>query len=129
MITKRKEINPLDISFKEFMPGQIIQSTQFNDDMNDIEEKVNELIDDHNVVSKDLYTHIEDKDNPHNVDAHQTGTYYAEEIDEFIQDVKSGNLYDNAITNRVLDDDSVENRNIVDGSITNSKLDSSIGNQ
>ena len=129
MTTKRKEINPLDISFKEFMPGQIIQSTQFNDDMNDIEEKVNELIGDHNVVSKDLYTHIEDKDNPHNVDAHQTGTYYADEIDEFIQDVKSGNLYDNAITNRVLDDDCVDNRNIIDGSITNSKLDSSIGSQ
>ena len=129
MTTKRKEINPLDISFKEFMPGQIIQSGQFNDDMNDIEEKVNELIDDHNVVSKDLYTHIEDKNNPHNVDAHQTGTYYAEEIDEFIQDVKSGNLYDNAITNRVLDDDCVDNRNIIDGSITNSKLDSSIGSQ
>ena len=129
MTIKRKEINSLDISFKEFMPGQIIQSVQFNDDMNDIEEKVNELIDDHNVVSKDLYTHIADKDNPHNVDAHQTGTYYAEEIDEFIQDVKSGNLYDNAITNRVLDDDSVVNRNIVDGSITYSKLDNSIGNQ
>lgn len=129
MTTKRKEINPLDISFKEFMPGQIIQSIQFNDDMNDIEEKVNELIDDHNVVSKDLYTHIEDKDNPHNVDAHQTGTYYADEIDEFIQDVKSGNLYDNAITNRVLDDDCVDNRNIIDGSITYSKLDNSIGNQ
>ena len=129
MTTKRKEINPLDISFKEFMPGQIIQSGQFNDDMNDIEEKVNEIIDDHNVVSKDLYTHLEVFDNPHRVDAHQTGTYFAEEIDEFIQDVKSGNLYDNSITNRVLDDDSVDNRNIIDGSITNSKLDSSIGSQ
>lgn len=129
MTIKSKEINPLDISFKEFMPGQIIQSGQFNDDMNDIEEKVNEIIDDHNVVSKDLYTHLEVFDNPHRVDAHQTGTYFTEEIDEFIQDVKSGNLYDNSITNRVLDDDSVDNRNIIDGSITNSKLDSSIGSQ
>ena len=85
MTTKRKEINPLDISFKEFMPGQIIQSGQFNDDMNDIEEKVNEIIDDHNVVSKDLYTYIEDKDNPHNVYDYKTGTYFAEERYEFIQ--------------------------------------------
>ena len=34
-----KTISDLDISFKEFMPGQVIQSTQFNDDMKDIEEK------------------------------------------------------------------------------------------
>ena len=34
----------LDIPFKEFMPGQIIQSSQFNDDMLDIEDKVNEII-------------------------------------------------------------------------------------
>ena len=39
-----KTISDLDISFKEFMPGQIIQSAQFNDDMRDIEEKVNEML-------------------------------------------------------------------------------------
>ena len=124
-----KNINHLDISFKEFMPGQIIQSGQFNDDMNDIEEKVNEICDEHNTVSFKLKEHLTYTNNPHKVTAHQTGTYTSREIDEFVLDVKSGNLYDNAITNRVLDDDSVENRNIVDGSITISKLDNSIGNQ
>lgn len=124
-----KTINPLDISFKEFMPGQIIQSGQFNDDMNDIEEKVNEICDEHNTVAYKLKEHLTYTNNPHKVTAHQTGTYSSREIDEFIQDVKSGNLYDNAITNRVLDDDCVDNRNIIDGSITNSKLDNYIGSQ
>ena len=105
-----KNINHLDISFKEFMPGQIIQSGQFNDDMKDIEEKVNEICDEHNTVAYKLKEHLTFTNNPHKVTAHQTGTYTSREIDEFVQDVKNGNLYDNAITNRVLDDDCVDNR-------------------
>ena len=99
-----KTISDLDISFKEFMPGQIIQSAQFNDDMRDIEDTVNELVNEHNIVSTELSEHVDNLDNPHQVDAHQTGTYNSTEIDEFFQDIKGGNLDDNAITNRVLDE-------------------------
>ena len=129
MATNSKQLKPLDIPFKEFMPGQVIQSVQFNDDMRDIEDTVNELVNEHNIVSTELSVHVDNLDNPHQVDAHQTGTYNATEIDEFFQDVRGGNLDDNAITNRVLDDDCVNTRNYIDNSITASKLDISVGNQ
>lgn len=129
MATNSKQLKPLDIPFKEFMPGQVIQSVQFNDDMRDIEDTVNELVGQHNIVSTELSEHVDNLDNPHQVDAHQTGTYNATEIDEFFQDVRGGNLDDNAITNRVLDDDCVNTRNYMDNSITASKLDISVGNQ
>ena len=129
MATNSKQLKPLDIPFKEFMPGQVIQSVQFNDDMRDIEDTVNELVNEHNIVSTELSEHVDNLDNPHQVDAHQTGTYNATEIDEFFQDVRGGNLDDNAITNRVLDDDCVNTRNYMDNSITASKLDISVGNQ
>ena len=129
MATNSKQLKPLDIPFKEFMPGQVIQSVQFNDDMRDIEDTVNELVGEHNIVSTELSEHLDNVDNPHQVDAHQTGTYNATEIDEFFQDIRGGNLNDNAITNRVLDDECVDTRNYMDNSITASKLDISVGNQ
>ena len=129
MATNSKQLKPLDIPFKEFMPGQVIQSVQFNDDMRDIEDTVNELVNEHNIVSTELSEHVDNLDNPHQVDAHQTGTYNATEIDEFFQDIKGGNLDDNAITNRVLDDECIDTRNYMDNSITVSKLDLSVGNQ
>lgn len=119
----------LDIPFKEFMPGQIIQSSQFNDDMLDIEDKVNEIITKHNGVDIRLSEHQRNLLNPHEVNPHQIGTYENTEIDELINDVKDGNLFDNAIINRVLSDGCVDNRVIQDGAVTVSKVDSDLGSQ
>ena len=124
-----KTINDLDISFKEFMPGQIIQSAQFNDDMRDIEEKVNEVIGQHNGVASTVVDHLNNKNNPHEVTAHQVGTYTTTEVDEFIEDVKHGHLYDRSITNSVLADWSVDNRTIKDRTITAVKVEDGFGNQ
>lgn len=124
-----KTINDLDISFKEFMPGQIIQSAQFNDDMRDIEEKVNEVIGEHNKVSTSVMEHICSENNPHRVTAHQVGTYTVDEIDGLIEEVKDGHLYDNAITNRVLGDGCVDNRTLKDKTITAVKVEDGFGNQ
>lgn len=124
-----KTISDLDISFKEFMPGQIIQSAQFNDDMRDIEEKVNEVISEHNKVSTSVMEHIGSENNPHRVTAHQVGTYTVDEIDGLIEEVKDGHLYDNAISNRVLGDGCVDNRTIKDKTITAVKVEDGFGNQ
>ena len=124
-----KTISDLDISFKEFMPGQIIQSAQFNDDMRDIEEKVNEVISEHNKVSTSVMEHIGIENNPHRVTAHQVGTYTVDEIDGLIEEVKDGHLYDNAITNRVLGDGCVDNRTLKDKTITAVKVEDGFGNQ
>ena len=129
MATNVRKIDNLDVPFKEFMPGQSIQSGQFNDDMKDIEDKVNEIIGEQNTLVDEVNAHTDNFENPHQVTAHQTGTYTSQEIDEFVEDIKSGNLHDNAIGNRVLDDDCVSTRNILDGSITSSKLDGSVGSQ
>lgn len=119
----------LDIPFKEFMPGQVIQSSQFNDDMLDIEDKVNEIITKHNGMDVRLSEHQRNLLNPHCVTAEQINAYEVEEVDELINDVKNGNLNDEAITNRVLADACVDNRVLVDGVVTLSKLDTNIGNQ
>ena len=119
----------LDIPFKEFMPGQIIQSSQFNDDMLDIEDKVNEIITKHNGVDIRLSEHQRNLLNPHCVTAEQINAYEVEDVDALIDDVKNGNLNDEAITNRVLADACVDNRVLVDGAVTLSKLDTNIGNQ
>ena len=124
-----KTISDLDISFKEFMPGQVIQSTQFNDDMKDIEEKVNEVIGQHNGVANTVVDHLNNKNNPHEVTAHQVGTYTTTEIDEFVEDIKHGHLYDRSITNSVLANWSVDNRTIKDRTITASKVDDVFGSQ
>lgn len=119
----------LDIPFKDFMPGQIIQSSQFNDDMLDIEDKVNEIITKHNGVDIRLSEHQRNLLNPHCVTATQINAYEIEEVDEFINDVKDGNLFDESITNRVLADSSVDNRVLQDGAVTVSKVDSDLGSQ
>ena len=124
-----KTISDLDISFKEFMPGQVIQSTQFNDDMKDIEEKVNEVIGQHNGVASTVVDHLNNKNNPHEVTAQQVGTYTVDEIDGLIEEVKDGHLYDNAITNRVLGDGCVDNRTLKDKTITAVKVEDGFGNQ
>ena len=119
----------LDIPFKEFMPGQIIQSSQFNDDMLDIEDKVNEIITKHNGVDIRLSEHQRNLLNPHCVTAEQINAYEVEDVDALITDVKNGNLNNESITNRVLADACVDNRVLVDGAVTLSKLDTNIGNQ
>lgn len=129
MATNTKQIANLDIPFKEFMPGQVIQSVQFNDDMNDIEDKVNEIIGGHNLLSTEYSAHTDDKNNPHDVDAHQVGTYDTVEIDGFVEDIKNGGLYNNALENRVLADNCVDTRNYVDNSITVAKLEPTLGSQ
>lgn len=129
MATKTKQIAPLQIPFKEFMPGQLIISSQFNDDMVDIEDKVNEQIVEFNKLSTEFSAHTDDFNNPHAVTAEQIGAYTTTEIDEFISDLKQGEFDDNAITNRVLSDDCVETRNLKVNCVTASKLDPLVGSQ
>lgn len=124
-----KTISDLDISFKEFMPGQVIQSAQFNDDMRDIEEKVNEVIGEHNGVASTVVDHLNNKNNPHEVTAHQVGAYTVEEADELYDGLRDGNFNDGVITNRVLGDGCVNNRVIEDRTITASKVDDGFGHQ
>lgn len=124
-----KIISDLDISFKEFMPGQVIQSAQFNDDMKDIEEKVNEVIGQHNEVASTVVDHLNNKNNPHEVTAHQVGAYTVEEADELYDDLREGNFNDGAITNRVLGDGCVNNRVIEDRTITAIKVEDGFGHQ
>lgn len=119
----------LDVPFKEFTAGQVIQSKQFNDDMVDVEDKINEVIDKHNTIATSYKTHNENQINPHQVTAHQTGTYDGVEIDSFVSDLKNGNLNDNSVLNRILADGCVQNRNISDGIITVSKVESGFGSQ
>ena len=129
-MSDEKIINyPLEIPFKDFMPGQVIQSGQFNDDMAEIEEKVNEVVEKHNTLTNETDNHISNKDNPHEVTAHQVGTYSEEEIDAYLEDIRNGGLYDKSIENRVLDDECVEARNIKNASITSIKVDSNFGSQ
>ena len=124
-----KIISDLDISFKEFMPGQVIQSAQFNDDMKDIEEKVNEVIGQHNEVASTVVDHLNNKNNPHEVTAHQVGAYTVEEADELYDDLREGNFNDGVITNRVLGDGCVNNRVIEDRTITAIKVEDGFGHQ
>lgn len=124
-----KNIKNLDIPFKEFMPGQIISSTQFNDDMGEIEEKINEIVGEHNGVANTVVEHLNNTNNPHQVTAHQVGAYTTDETDELFDEVKNGELNDNSIKNRVLADDCVENRNIKDRTITVTKVDEGFGSQ
>ena len=129
-MSDEKIINyPLEIPFKDFMPGQVIQSGQFNDDMAEIEEKVNEVVEKHNTLTNETDNHVSNKDNPHGVTAKQVGTYSEEEIDTYLDDIRNGGLYDKSIENRVLDDDCVEARNIKNASITSIKVDSNFGSQ
>lgn len=129
-MSDEKIINyPLEIPFKDFMPGQVIQSGQFNDDMAEIEEKVNEVVEKHNILTNETDNHVSNKENPHEVTAHQVGTYSEEEIDTYLDDIRNGGLYDKSIESRVLDDECVEARNIKNASITSIKVDSNFGSQ
>ena len=119
----------LDIPFKEFTAGQIIQSKQFNDDMGEIEDKINEIIEKYNLTARSYKEHIANTENPHQVTASQTGAYSIDEVDKMVTDLKEGNLNDNSITNRVLADDCVESRNFKDKSITASKVEEDFGSQ
>lgn len=92
----------IDIPFKNFLPGQVIQSKEFNDDMRDIEEKINEIIIKHNLVSTDYNSHLGDYENPHVVTAHQAGTYTDNEIDERFNQVQAGQIVDKSIDFRQL---------------------------
>ena len=121
--------NLLDIPFKEFTPGQVIQSKQFNDDMNDIEEKVNEMIQKGEAVRQHYANHAGSKGNPHEVTAHQVGAYNVEDVDTFISDLKDGDLNDKSITNRVLADECVDNRVLKNKSITATKVEEAFGTQ
>ena len=129
MATNTKKVKGLQIPFKEFMPGQLIISSQFNDDMKDIEDKVNEIIEEHNVMSEEIDTHTDNTENPHQVNAHQVGTYDSGEIDEFVNDLRNGEFNDNVIENNVLADDCIDTRNYRDASITSSKVEPSFGSQ
>lgn len=129
MATNTKKVKGLQIPFKEFMPGQLIISSQFNDDMKDIEDKVNEIIDEHNVMSEEIDAHTDNTENPHQVNAHQVGTYDSGEIDEFVNDLRNGEFNDNVIENNVLADDCIDTRNYRDASITSSKVEPSFGSQ
>ena len=119
----------LDIPFKEFMAGQIIDPEQFNDDMLEIEDKVNEIIEKHNSLNNSAKEHIANKDNPHETTAHQVGTYTGEEIDGFVNDIKDGGLNPKSIKNEVLADNCVDSRTIANHTITASKVDSLFGGQ
>lgn len=119
----------LDIPFKEFMAGQIIDPVQFNDDMAEIEEKVNEIVGKHNSLNNSAREHIANKDNPHEVTAHQVGTYTGEEIDGFVDEIKKGGLNPKSIKNEVLADNCVDSRTIANHTITASKVDSLFGGQ
>ena len=119
--------NVLDIPFKEFTAGQIIQSKQFNDDMIEIEDKINEIIQKYSLFRNHYTSHAGNMENPHNVTAKQVGTYTEQEIDSYVDDLKDGNFNNGVITNEVLADGCVESRNFLDGSITASKVDESFG--
>lgn len=121
--------NNIDIPFKEFTAGQVIQSKQFNDDMKDIEDKINEIIVKYNFVLNNYKAHIVNYENPHQVTAHQAGAYTIQEVDSYIDYLKKGNFEDGVIVNRVLADNCIETRNIKDGNITISKVEENFGNQ
>lgn len=128
MSDKRIDYN-LDVPFKEFMPGQIIQSVQFNDNMEEVEEKVNEVIFKHNLLVTETEEHLDNIENPHSVTAHQVGTYITDEIDEFVENLRNAEFYDKSVGNRVLEDESVDTRVIKNKSITAIKVDDAFGNQ
>ena len=113
----------LDLPFKNFIAGQVIQSKEFNDDMKDIEEKMNEIITKYNLVVGNYYNHMNNYENPHKTTAHQVGSHTMQEVDDYIDDLKNGNLYDSAITNRALANNCIETRNIKDKSVTIPKLE------
>ena len=129
MTISAKRIDNLDIPFKDFMPGQTIQSGHFNDDMKDIEDKINEIVGEQNVLINETDEHITSRANPHEVYAHQVGAYFTHEVDDFLEEIKNGGLYNEVIINEHLADECVDTRNIINNSITATKLDRGVGSQ
>lgn len=117
----------LDIPFKNFQAGQVIQSKQFNDDMREIEDKVNEIVLKHNNSDKGLKDHVANKSNPHEVNPNQIGTYTQVQIDGLLKLIKAGGLDPKSIVNSLLADSSVDSRTIKNYSITSSKVDTNFG--
>lgn len=115
------------VPFKNFMPGTIIESKQFNDDMLDVEVVINDIIQRYDANFDYTNEHIDSRDNPHQVTYEQVGAYSTEQVDDLILDLKEGNLNDKAIANRVLADESVDTRVIADKSITPIKVTDSFG--
>lgn len=122
-------IGTLDVPFKEFTPGQIIQSKQINDDMIEIEETVNTIIAKHNGTAQESSTHIANVSNPHGVTASQVGAYSTGESDAFIIDLKNGNLNDGSVSNRVLATGCIDNRTLSDYTIEVIKVVPNFGEQ
>lgn len=52
-----KIVNNLEVPFKNFQNGKVLEPVEFNDDFKDIENKVNEIILKHNALV-DLVTTI-----------------------------------------------------------------------
>lgn len=119
--------NKLDIPFKEFTPGQVIQSTHMNDDMTEIEDKINEIISVHNFNSNIAFEHLSVSNNPHNVTAEQVGTYLSSEIDDFIEDIKNGDLNEKSLGNELFKDESINSRVILSKAIQSYHLDDDVG--
>lgn len=117
----------LDIPFKNFQAGQIIQSKQFNDDMVALEDKINEIILKHNTSDQGLKDHVANKNNPHEVNPNQIGTYTQSQIDELLRLIRAGGLDAKAITNLLLADNSVDSRTLKNYSVTSSKVDTNFG--
>lgn len=117
----------LDVPFKNFQAGQIIQSKQFNDDMFEIENKTNEIIDKHNNTNDSLNNHLADTSNPHNVTAEQVDAYDKSMVDKFIDAIKNGDLNEKSIVNFVLADECVDDRTLKNYSINPIKVSTDFG--
>lgn len=115
----------LEIPFIGFSPGQYIKSEQFNDNFNEIQDKINEIIRKFNLS----LTHVEDYNNPHKVTAEQIGTYSGDDIDQYLYDIKMGGLYEGVIGNELLKENSVDSRILAPSAVTLENLDDSIGQQ
>ena len=115
----------LEIPFVGFSPGQFIKSEQFNDDFNEIQDKINEIIRKFNLS----LTHVEDYNNPHKVTAEQIGTYTQDDIDGFLYDIKMGELFEGVIGNELLKENSVDNRVLAPGAVNIDNIDESVGIQ
>lgn len=121
--------NNLDIPFKDFTAGQVIQSSQFNDDLNEIQDKVNEIIEKYNLNSISFQDHTSDSNNPHNVTSDQVGAYSIEDIDLFLDDIRNGHLNEKSLGNELFKDESVDTRVIKTKSIKMAQLDDNVGNE
>ena len=115
----------LEIPFIGFSPGQYIKAEQFNDNFNEIQDKINEIIKKFNAS----LSHVEDYDNPHKVTAEQIGTYTQDDIDSFLYDIKMGELFEGVIGNELLKENSVDSRVLAPNAVNIDNIDESVGMQ